>query len=126
LTGIIETDWSPYTFTMNWLFTRPNWRVRFERDEPFCHIFPVMRGALETLSPDIRNLSENPTLEREHKLWSAGRNDFNADLVKPESKAAQEKWQKTYFRGNTPSGEPGPPDHRSKLRLRPFSPQKKA
>src|SRR6478736_3013671 len=23
LTGIIETDWSPYTFTMNWRFTRP-------------------------------------------------------------------------------------------------------
>jgi len=22
LSGIIETDWSPYTFTMNWLFTR--------------------------------------------------------------------------------------------------------
>lgn len=22
LTGIIETDWSPYTFTMNWRFTR--------------------------------------------------------------------------------------------------------
>lgn len=23
LTGLIETDWSPYTFTMNWKFTRP-------------------------------------------------------------------------------------------------------
>ena len=22
LTGVIETDWSPYTFTMNWRFTR--------------------------------------------------------------------------------------------------------
>lgn len=39
LTGIIETDWSPYTFTMNWMFTRPQQRVSFEADEPFCHIF---------------------------------------------------------------------------------------
>src|SRR5882757_10212642 len=23
LTGVIETDWSPFTFTMNWRFTRP-------------------------------------------------------------------------------------------------------
>ena len=23
LPGIIETDWSPYSFTMNWMFTRP-------------------------------------------------------------------------------------------------------
>ena len=23
LSGVIETDWSPYSFTMNWMFTRP-------------------------------------------------------------------------------------------------------
>ena len=41
LTGIIETDWAPYTFTMNWMFTRPGQVVRFEAGEPFCHFFPV-------------------------------------------------------------------------------------
>jgi Family of unknown function (DUF6065) len=120
LTGIIETDWSPYSFTMNWLFTRTNWRVRFERDEPFCHIFPVVRGELETLSPVMRKLSENPELEREHKLWSEGRSDFNADLRKPHSKAVQEQWQKAYFRGKLPTGNDGAGDHRSRLRLQPF------
>lgn len=34
LGGVIETDWSPYTFTMNWRFTRPGQRVRFEAGEP--------------------------------------------------------------------------------------------
>ena len=24
LTGVIETDWAPYSFTMNWIFTEPN------------------------------------------------------------------------------------------------------
>src|SRR5579875_3362424 len=28
LTGIVETDWLPFPFTMNWKFTRPG-RVRF-------------------------------------------------------------------------------------------------
>ena len=122
LTGVIETDWSPYTFTMNWMFTRSNQRVRFDVDEPFCHIFPLTRGQLETVSPGIRDLSENPALESDYRLWSASRNDFNADLAKPGSKAAEERWQKNYFRGFTPSGQPGGDGHRSKLRLKPFKP----
>lgn len=120
LSGIIETDWSPYTFTMNWKFTRPNQRVHFGVDEPFCHLFPLARGNLESVTPEIRNLSANPDLEREHKIWSESRNTFNATLADPESKAAQDKWQRSYFQGVCPSGAPGPEGHRSRLRLRPF------
>ena len=32
LSGVIETDWSPYSFTMNWRFTRPG-KVRFSAGE---------------------------------------------------------------------------------------------
>ncbi|WP_149762281.1 DUF6065 family protein [Neomesorhizobium albiziae] len=120
LSGIIETDWSPYTFTMNWKFTRPNQRVHFEIDEPFCHLFPLARGSLEDVTPTIRKLSENPELDREFRDWSERRDTFNATLVVPASKAAQEKWQKSYFKGVHPSGAPGSKDHRSRLRLRPF------
>jgi hypothetical protein len=120
LSGIIETDWSPYTFTMNWKFTRPDHQVHFEADEPFCHLFPVGRGSLESLSPVVRNISENPELEQEFRTWSESRNDFNADLLKPESKGAQEKWQKAYFKGVCPSGARGSEGHRSRIRLQPF------
>ncbi|MCA6109005.1 DUF6065 family protein [Bradyrhizobium cenepequi] len=120
LSGIIETDWSPYTFTMNWLFTRPHHEVWFEAGEPFCHLLPVRRGELEEFSPAIRKLSEKPELEREHRFWSESRNTFNADLNQPGSKAVQDQWQKTYFRGIMPSGQPAPDGHRSRLRLRPF------
>lgn len=120
LTGIVETDWSPYTFTMNWLFTRPHHEVRFEAGEPFCQVFPIQRGPLEELSPRIRRLSEQPDLEREHNLWSESRNTFNAELAVPGSKAVQDQWQKTYFRGLMPSGRPAAEGHRSRLRLRPF------
>lgn len=120
LSGIVETDWSPYTFTMNWKFTRPNQRVHFEVDEPFCHIFPLQRGSLESVMPTIRKLSEEPELEGEFKKWSEGRNVFNADLKDPASKAVRDKWQKAYFRGVDLSGASGPDDHRSRLRLKPF------
>lgn len=120
LTGVIETDWSPYTFTMNWQFTRPYQRIWFEVDEPFCHLFPVARGQLEAISPAIRKLSEDPELEKEYKQWMESRDNFNASLSDPESQAAREKWQKSYFRGLTPTGKRAPGEHRSRLRLRPF------
>jgi len=120
LSGVIETDWSPYTFTMNWKFTRPNHEVHFDIDEPFCHIFPVQRGSLENIVPTIRKLSDKTDLEREHYIWSRQRNAFIADLANPASKATKDKWQKGYFRGVTPSGSQGPDDHQTKLRLQPF------
>jgi Family of unknown function (DUF6065) len=53
LSGIVETDWAPYTFTMNWQFTRPGIAVRFEKGEPFCHVWPLQRGALQTVEPEV-------------------------------------------------------------------------
>ena len=58
LTGVVETDWSPFTFTMNWRFTRKTTRVTFERDEPICMIFPVARGAIESVEPEFRSLED--------------------------------------------------------------------
>ena len=121
LTGIIETDWSPYSFTMNWMFTRPFAKVRFEKGEPFCHVFPVKRGELEAFVPRIRNLSENPELERQQKAWKESRAGFIDDLAKPGSQAQAEKWQRLYHRGVDPiKAEPVDVDHRTRLRLKPF------
>ena len=43
LSDVIETDWSPYSFTMNWMFTRPGTPVRFEKGEPY---FPHFSSAV--------------------------------------------------------------------------------
>jgi hypothetical protein len=120
LSGVIETDWAPYTFTMNWMFTRPRTVVRFEKDEPFCHLFPVTRGALEAIEPRQQPLSATPDLEERHKVWSESRVAFNADLAQRQAPAPDD-WQKSYFRGLQPTGEPGAvAGHRSRLRLKPF------
>jgi hypothetical protein len=34
LEGLIETDWAPFSFTMNWKFTRARHKVSFEEGEP--------------------------------------------------------------------------------------------
>lgn len=120
LTGVVETDWSSYSFTMNWKFTRPFQRIYFDENEPFCHLFPVGRSQLHEIEPEIVDLAKNPMLEKEHQEWAASRNNFNAGLTESGSAAAAEKWQKSYFRGVHPSGAQGPADHVKKLRLKPF------
>ncbi len=93
LTGIVETDWSPYTFTMNWRFTRPG-RVRFQAGEPFCHLFPLQRHLLDECSAQWRPLSEAPELERLHQQWNQSRGQFLQDLNDPQSLASRERWQR--------------------------------
>lgn len=121
LTGSIETEWSPYSFTMNWQFTRPQTTVRFEKGEPFCHIMPVRQGEIESVEPEFRLLSDNPELKRQHDIWTANRNRFNVDLLQPGSDAQAAKWQKLYHRGLAPDGETvGSADHRTRLKAKPF------
>ena len=46
LVGLVETDWLPFPFAMNWRFTQPG-RVRFEQGEPFCFFTLVEDKKLE-------------------------------------------------------------------------------
>ena len=125
LTGLIETDWSPYTFTMNWKFTRAGQRIRFEKDEPFCFIMPIDPGLVESVQPEFRRLDTNPDLEKNYQQWSKSRNSFNADLKQPDSEAVKKKWQKNYHRGIKPDGTKPDAKHRTKLRVKSFTDKRK-
>jgi Family of unknown function (DUF6065) len=116
LDGIVETDWLPFTFTMNWRFTRMG-KVRFEQGEPFCFITLVPHAMLDTVEPVMRNLSDDPELAAANKAWSESRADFNARLHRREPTAVAEAWQRSYVRGENPSGKP-PEFHLSKRRLK--------
>lgn len=120
LGGIIETDWSPYSFTMNWRFTRPDVWIRFEENEPFCFFFPVQRQLIEGIKPEIRPLDEVPELKAEFLAWSASRDAFHKWVAEAKPTAPADKWQKLYYRGLRPDGSPGAEDHVSKVRARPF------
>ncbi|MGE0408710.1 MAG: DUF6065 family protein [Amphiplicatus sp.] len=120
LSGVVETDWSPYSFTMNWRFTAPG-EVVFEKDEPFCFFFPLSRRVLAETAPEFRRLSDEPALEADFKAWTEGRATFNKDLTVAGSAARSEGWQRDYFHGRAPSGAVAA-EHRTKLRLKPFKP----
>ena len=119
LSGVIETDWLPYTFTMNWRMTAPG-TVRFEKDEPFCLIFPVVQETLEATMPEIYNLADNPELCAEHLAWAQSRGAFRKRLEQKEPEALKQAWQKYYFKAKSPDGSSMPvPSHTQKLRVRP-------
>ena len=123
LTGVIETDWSPYTFTMNWRFTRRNHRVQFAAGEPICFIFPVQRATLSMVHPSFRPFESEPQLAAHYTAWSKSRNDFNKTLLQiRDSLPPAERWQKRYFRGLDMTDQSVVPDHASKLRTAPFAP----
>lgn len=120
LTGVIETDWSPFTFTMNWRFTRPHTPVRFEAMEPFCFLFPVERAAIEAFEPRFEPFAADPELARRFAEWSASRDAFHQRMREQPPTVPADRWQKHYYRGVDASGEALTTDHRAKLRLSPF------
>jgi hypothetical protein len=120
LSGVIETDWSPYSFTMNWRFTRPGHVIRFEENEPFCFIFPLERGLLEAVRPRIAPIEEEGELKRQFEQWSASRDRFRAEVEAHPPATPAEKWQKLYYRGVDADGKPGAADHHAKLRVAEF------
>ncbi len=54
LDGIIETDWAPYTFTMNWRIMRRGVDVFFRKGEPICQLVPFWLSAFEGMQPQFR------------------------------------------------------------------------
>jgi Family of unknown function (DUF6065) len=125
LSGIVETDWAPYTFTMNWRFTAADTPVRFERGEPFCQIMPMPRGLVEEQEPVIRNLQDAPDDNAAFEAWSRSRSQWNADLKVPGTQANRDEWQKAYFQGRDAAGA-RVESHQTKLKVRPFDVQTEA
>jgi len=115
LTGVIEADWLPYPFTMNWQMTRPG-TVRFERDEPVCMIFPVPHGALQNVAPEIVDLDSAPEVRQQTMEWKERRDEFMKKLSAREPQAMKNAWQRYYFLGRMPDGS-SPAQHLSKLRV---------
>jgi hypothetical protein len=120
LAGVIETDWSPYSFTMNWKFTRPNAPVTFAAGEPICFVFPIERGYPARFQPEILPIAADPELARSHRRWRRGRDEFLQE-IRATAATGSAAWQKAYMRGLTPEGEDGVPDHLTKLALPPFA-----
>jgi len=120
LEGIVETDWSESTFTMNWKVTRPNHPVTFAQGEPVAMIVPQPRGELELFRPVLRDIAGHPELREAYEAWAESRRQFNDDLHKTDSEARKQGWQKHYAQGRT-IAEKRATEHQSKLVLQAFA-----
>ncbi len=118
LMGLVETDWLPFPFTMNWIFTRPG-KVKFNKGEPFCFITLAQDKPLEAFDLVQRPLERDMELVGQYEAWRKQRSDFNAKLFKREPGAVKEAWQRYYFRGELPDDTGAAPKvHTNKRRLK--------
>jgi hypothetical protein len=120
LSGVVETDWSPFTFTMNWRFTRTGQSIRFEAFEPIGFIFPIERAAVESFTPRFEPIANDPQALEGFTAWSQARDAFHQRMLREPPATPADKWQKHYYRGVDVTGRALVEDHRSKLRLATF------
>jgi hypothetical protein len=106
LTGVVETWWSPYTFTMNWKIRYKNRPVLFPKGLGYVHFFPINSIDLENWSTVVKPISEH-THSAEFMEWSEDR------ALNPQ------KRHDYYKHGVDPSGCPiaDPDFHKLKLSL---------
>jgi hypothetical protein len=121
LAGVVETDWAPYTFAMNWRFTRTYRWVWFEAGEPICFFFPIQRGYLEEITPKFVPMEAEPEVLEQFHTWSKSRDEFHARMARETPQAGSDKWQNDYYRGVDAAGRPVSADHQTKLRLAGFT-----
>jgi len=124
LEGVVETDWTCATFTMNWKLTRAGHPVRFDEGEPFCMIVPQRRGELETFRPSTCRIESEPEIQRELAAFTDSRERLQGQkLLSPYSRDLDRfklAWEGDYYRGRRPTQEPVP-EHQTRLHLAPFS-----
>lgn len=120
LEGIVETDWAPYTFTMNWKLTRANHPVLFSKGEPIARILPYPRGYLEQFLPEIRNLSEDALLKEEVTRWMRIRQATLAITAQFGPPWVNDTWEKDYLQGKDQRGNRFP-EHQTRIHLTDFS-----
>lgn len=106
LTGVVETWWSPYTFTMNWKIRYVNRPVLFPKGLGYVHFFPINSVELEEWSTTVKPVEEHVHY-KEYIEWSADR------------AANPQKRHDYYKHGVDPSGCPiaDPEFHKLKLSL---------
>lgn len=114
LSAVIESDWMPYTFTMNWKFTEENSSIEFGKGEPFCRIFPIPKH-IEEFDVSIENNSDNNEICQEMRCWAKQRDNFNSQ------KNTGKQWSASlpglYYKGTFSDGSLPKTEHKTRLKL---------
>lgn len=111
LSGIIESDWTFASPTMNWKLTDPGRTVIFKKGDPVIFFIPIHKTYLEDFV--IEHLDINDDVGISSRL-----NDHIQWRIETESKGLA-VFGKKYMRGQNPDGSKPdwPHIHKTKLRL---------
>lgn len=114
LTGVVETDWLPYPFTMNWQLLRPG-TFRIRKGEPYCTVVPVLLDPVAATDVEILEATEEPQLPERMESFAARRGELLESTRNPDAEARQH-WGREYFKGMLADGTMAQ-NHVHKLRL---------
>lgn len=133
LSAVVEADWMPYHFTMNWKITRAQHRIRFDKGEPYCFLFPIRRGVPEAMEPVLKDLSDDP--EFNHQVdYADSMRGFRTQVKLLREKQGKNieinnekelKFQRWYMQGEMPDGSAAFEAHQKSIELRPFQDTRK-
>ena len=99
LEGFIETDWSDYTFLMNWRFSEAG-EVFFRKGEPICRIVPYPQYFLDQFDGELLMKSDMPQQSgEEYGAWDKARGEFLTGLKNKDEAAVKLGWMRHYMRG---------------------------
>lgn len=126
LSGVVETWWLPFTFTLNWKLHRPG-TFWFKKGDPLGFIFPV--PAEYDIEARKMKIGDNPELQAKLRTWSKSRNDINnhSDIAfKYQQKSGpvdpsipSTHWEKNYMQGVDKEGNKIA-GHKTKLKFPEF------
>jgi len=121
LSGLVETDWLPFTFTMNWKITATNTPIAFYPGDTICQFFPYPRGYIEKFKAHKDSIKNHKEINEEYMEWATSRNEINKQIKDQTINQDTRKklWEKTYFRGEYKDGEKFE-EHQIKINSCPF------
>jgi len=115
LDGLVETDWAPYTFTMNWRIMRRQTEVWFRKGEPICMLMPYPLNDLDEFKTSISPIEQNQALAHEFANFKHTR---DTELAHQKAHGVHNA-VRHYIRGRRPDGSEVT-DHRTNYKLGKF------
>lgn len=111
ITGIVETNWLNFTFTINWKLHKAG-SYQWNCNIPVARIFPIPHNY--EIEVERTTLSENPEIEKEYTIWCNDRSKKIDDLhlsYKQEKTVGtvehgkpSTEWERTYYTGKDKYG----------------------
>ncbi len=122
LEGLVETDWTASTFTINWQLTASD--VYVSKGDPIAMLVPQRRGDLEQFETKFCDLEFEPGLDGEYRAYVNGRVQWKRDAHTEGTLAFERGWQRHYYQGQTVLGVKAP-EHQTRRNLQSFLVMKK-